>query len=138
VNSAITSSSALRSRETVPLQLFWPPAPGLRLELEATGHSKKNDGSLRGWLIPRRPKKYQGWSDFFSRFFIVFLNSPHREKPKNVINKFEKKSVLGFLVDFFEKLFDTIFLQNVFCSVFELPSLRSTLKRDKTKKSRKN
>jgi hypothetical protein len=27
-----------------------------------------------------------------------------------------------------------IFLQNVFCSVFELPSLRNTRKRDKTKK----
>ena len=55
---------------------------------------------------------------FFRDFFIVFLNSPHRETPKNVIKKIDKKSVLDFFVDFFEKLFDTNFWQNVFCSAF--------------------
>jgi hypothetical protein len=79
------------------------------------GHSKQNkDGPLRGWLVPRRPKKYQGWSDFWGDFFIVFLNSPHRETPKNVIKKIEKQSVLDFFVDFFEKLFDTIFGKTFF------------------------
>jgi hypothetical protein len=65
----------------------------------------------------------------------VFLNSPHRETPKNV-KKNREKVGFGFLVEFFreKKLFDTIFLQNVFCSVFELPSLKNTRKRDKTKK----
>jgi hypothetical protein len=57
----------------------------------------------------------------------VFSNSPHRETPKNVIKKNREKSVWDFLVDF---------LQKVFCSAFELPSLRNTRKRDKTKKSR--
>jgi hypothetical protein len=39
------------------------------------------------------------------------------------------------LVEFFVKCFrHDFFLQNVFCSVFELPSLRNTRKRDKTKK----
>jgi hypothetical protein len=61
---------------------------------------KTNDGPLRGWLVPRRPKKYQGWSDFCVRFFIVFLNSPHRETPKNVINKNREKVGFGFFVDF--------------------------------------
>jgi hypothetical protein len=51
----------------------------------------------RGWLVPRRPKKYQGWSDFFVRFFIVFFNTPHRETPKNVMKRIEKKTVLDFL-----------------------------------------
>jgi hypothetical protein len=37
-------------------------------------------------------------------------------------------------LDLVEKLFDTICFPNVFCSVFELPSLRNTLKRNKTKK----
>jgi hypothetical protein len=27
---------------------------------------------------------YQGWSDLFPRFFVVFLNSPHREKMLNI------------------------------------------------------
>ena len=91
-----------------------PHKPGV----DPRGTQKKSDGPWRGWLVPRGPKKYQGWSDFFRDFFIVFLNSPHRETPKNVIKKIEKKSVLDFFVDFFEKLFDTIFWQNVFCSVF--------------------
>jgi hypothetical protein len=64
-------------------------------------------------------------SDLFSIFFVVFLNSPHRETPKNVIKKIDKKSVWDFV---------TIFLQNVCCCIFELPSLRNTLNRDKPKK----
>jgi hypothetical protein len=40
----------------------------------------------------------------------VFLNSPHRETPKNVIKRNREK--IGF------------------CNVFELPSLRNTRKRD--------
>jgi hypothetical protein len=57
---------------------------------------KTNDGPLRGWLVPQRPKKYQGWSDVCSRFFlIVFSNSPHRETPKNVLKKKVKKKYFG-------------------------------------------
>jgi hypothetical protein len=41
-----------------------------------------------------------------------------------VIKQIQKKTVLDF--------FDTIFLQNVLCSVFELPLLRNTRKYDKT------
>jgi hypothetical protein len=33
----------------------------------------------------------------------VFLNSPHRETPKNVIKKNREKVGFGFLVDFFVK-----------------------------------
>jgi hypothetical protein len=39
----------------------------------------------------------------------VFLNSPYRETPKNVINKIREKVGFGLLVDFFVKFFDTIF-----------------------------
>jgi hypothetical protein len=56
----------------------------------------------------------------------VFLNSPHRETPKNVIKeKSKKKPVSDFLSNFLLKLF---------LCVFELPSLRNTRKRDKTQK----
>jgi hypothetical protein len=58
-------------------------------------------------------KKVPGLVSFFGEIFIVFLNSPHRETPKNVIKKIEKKSGLGFLSifcktfrhDFFVKRF---------------------------------
>jgi hypothetical protein len=61
--------------------------------------------------------------------FIVFLNSPHRETPKNVIEKNREEVGLGFFRRSYCKMF--------FCSacVFELPSLRNTRKHDKTKKS---
>jgi hypothetical protein len=55
-------------------------------------------------LVPRRPKKYKGWSVFCVRFLIVFLNSPHRETPKNVIKK-SRKNRFGFLDDFLVKTF---------------------------------
>jgi hypothetical protein len=71
-------------------------------------------------------KKGPGSDLFFSIFFIVFLNSPHRETPKNVINKNREKIGFGFLVEFFVKTFRRDFFQNVFCSAFELPSLKNT------------
>jgi hypothetical protein len=45
-----------------------------------------------------------------------------------------KTASFGFFVDFFVKTVRHDFLQNVFCCVFELPSLRNTRKRDKAKK----
>jgi hypothetical protein len=45
-----------------------------------------------------------------------------------------KKISFGSFVDFFAKTFRNDFLQNFFCSVFELPSLRNTRKRNRTKK----
>jgi hypothetical protein len=72
---------------------------------ESRGTQKKSDGPLRGWLVPWRPKKFQGWSDFFQVFFSVFLNSPHQETPKNVIQQNREKIGLGFFVDFFVKTF---------------------------------
>jgi hypothetical protein len=50
------------------------------------GTQKKSDGPWRGWLVPREPKKYQGWSDFFE-FFLVLLNSHRQETPKNAIKQ---------------------------------------------------
>ena len=64
----------------------------------------------------------------------MFLNSPHRETPKNVIKKNSRKSRFWTFGRFFCKNFSTrFFLQNVFGSVFELPSLKNTRKCDKTK-----
>jgi hypothetical protein len=59
-------------------------------------------------------------------FFIVFLNCPHRETPKNVIKLFREKNGFGLLVKFFVKTFRHDF--------FKLPSLKNTRKCDKTKK----
>jgi hypothetical protein len=75
------------------------------------------DLGVVGWFLGGQ-KSTRAGQFFFRDFLIVFLNSPRRETAKNVIKKIEKKSGLDFLVDFFEKLFDTIFWQNVFCSVF--------------------
>jgi hypothetical protein len=62
----------------------------------------------------------------------VFLNSPRRETPKNVIKKNREKVGFGLLVE----IFVSRFLQNVFCSVFKPPSQKNTRKCDKTKDSR--
>jgi hypothetical protein len=46
--------------------------------------------------------------------------------PKNALKRDKRngeKIGFVFFVVFFENLFDTIFWQNVFCCVFELPSL---------------
>jgi hypothetical protein len=81
-------------------------------------NSKKqitNDGPWGGWLVPRRPKKYQGWSDFFVRFFF---SAQKRDKKKS-----RKKSVLDFLSilysfvqtfrhDFFGKTFFVVLLNS--------------------------
>jgi len=69
-----------------------------------------------GWLVgSSEAKKVPGLVRFFwGDFLIVFLNSPHRETPKNVIKKIEKKLVWDFVVDFFEKVFDTVFWKTFF------------------------
>jgi hypothetical protein len=66
------------------------------------GSPKKRIGDPRGgWVRGQRRTRF-----FFPRFiFIVFLNSPHRETPKNVIKKIEKKISFGFLVEFLIKTF---------------------------------
>jgi hypothetical protein len=55
-----------------------------------------------GWS---EAKKGPG-SDFFDIFFMVFLNSPHRETPKNVIKNNQENIGFGFLVECFVKTFD--------------------------------
>jgi hypothetical protein len=60
--------------------------------------------------------------DLFVRyFFIVFLNSPHRETPKNVRNKIREKIGFGFLVELFVKSFRHDF----FCKTFFVVLLNS-------------
>jgi hypothetical protein len=63
-----------------------------------------------------------------------FLDSPHRETPENAIKEIEKNRFWVF-GRFFCTNFSTRFLcKTFFCSVFELPLLRSTRKHDKTRK----
>jgi hypothetical protein len=75
------------------------------------GPQKKNPGTpvVGGWVRGQRRTRVSFFPDFFK---IVFLNSPHRETPKNVINKIEKKSVLDFWSIFF--FFDTTFFPKRF------------------------
>jgi hypothetical protein len=67
------------------------------------GAAKKiNPGDPRGgWVGGSEAKKDLGSDLFFRYVFIVFLNSPHRETPKNVVKKNREKIGFGFLVDFF-------------------------------------
>jgi hypothetical protein len=69
---------------------------------------------------------------------MVFWKSPHRETPKNVINKNEKKSGLDFSSNALEKLFDMDILQKYVRGVFELPSPRNAKKRTKKKQGKKS
>jgi hypothetical protein len=92
--------------------------------LEARGRQQNNNRRPPWWVGGSAAKKGPG-SDFFRFCFSVFLNSPHREMPKNVIKKHRETIGFGF--------FDTIsFEKHLFCGVFELPSLRNTRNRDKT------
>jgi hypothetical protein len=72
----------------------------------AKGHSKKKvtDPYVVGWFL-RGQKSTRAGQIFFRDFFILFLNSPHQETPKNVIKKNREKIGLGFFVDFFVKTF---------------------------------
>jgi hypothetical protein len=83
---------------------------------------------------PSEAKKGPG-SGFFSFFFYRLFELPHRETPENVTKNREKIG-FGFLVDFLFSFF-AISFSNVFCSVFELPSLRNTRKRDFKKVEKK-
>jgi hypothetical protein len=86
------------------------------------------------WVGGSEAKKELGSDLFFRYFVIVFLNSPHRETPKNAIKNKSRKSRFWTSGRIFCKNFSTrFFFQNVFCSVFELPSLKNTRKCDKTK-----
>jgi hypothetical protein len=80
--------------------------------------NKTNDGPWGGWLVPRRPKKYQGWSDFFARFFNRVFELP---SPRNA-HKRDKKKLrkigFGFFVDFFVKTFRHDFFCKPFFVVF--------------------
>jgi hypothetical protein len=114
----------------VPFVLRSQPL-GPRCSWQFKGPAKKKKSGtpgVGGWVRVRNRTRVRF-------FFIVFLNSPHRETPKNVIKKNSKKSRFWIFVRIFCKNFSTrFFLYNVFCSVFELPSLKNTRKRDKTKK----
>jgi hypothetical protein len=73
------------------------------------------DLDVVGWLVPRRPKKYQGWSILFGRFVcrVFGLPSP-RSAQKRDKTKIEQKSGLDLLSIFLQKLFDAIFCKTFF------------------------
>jgi hypothetical protein len=76
---------------------------------------QKETGDPRGrWVGQSRGQKRPVLDLFLNIFLIVLLGSPHRETPKNVMKKIEKKIGFGFFVDFFVKSFDTIFCKTFF------------------------
>jgi hypothetical protein len=68
----------------------------------AKGHSKKKvtDLGVVGWFLGGQKSTRVG-QIFVRDFFIVFLNSPHRETPKNVIKQNREKIGFGFFCRFF-------------------------------------
>jgi hypothetical protein len=69
-------------------------------------------------------------TNFVEKVFIVLLNSPCYETPKNAIKKIEaKKSGLDFLVNFLVKAFRHHFFVKSFCCVFELTSLKTDVQK---------
>jgi hypothetical protein len=99
---------------------------------------KVTDLGVVGWFLGAQ-KSTRAGQVCFRDFFIVFLNSPHRNTSKNAIkNKIEKKSVLDFLVDFFEN-FSTRFVCKTFFVVLLNSHRQETPKNAiKRKKLRKN
>jgi hypothetical protein len=76
---------------------------------QGAGKKKKKTGTpvVGGWVRVRN--KDQGQT-FFGIFFIVFLNSPHRETPRNVIKQIREK--VGFWI------FGRIFCKNLSTRLF--------------------
>jgi hypothetical protein len=82
------------------------------------GAGKKKVGDPRGGWVGQSTKERDGVRFFSDIFLIVFLNSPHRETPKNVIKKNREKIGFRFLVDFFVKTFRHDFFCKTFFVVF--------------------
>jgi hypothetical protein len=100
----------------------------------ARGRQKTKIGDPRGGWVGQRPKKDQGQICFFDiRFF--FLTHLTEKRPKPWLKNQSRKSIgFGFLGDFCCESFSTrFFVKRFFGIAFELPSLRNTRKRDKTK-----
>jgi hypothetical protein len=127
-----------------------PPVPRAQAKAKAKAKQVAGKESWQGQVALRKGRREKKKKPtylptyFFCKksqkarpiFFVVFLNSPHRETPKNVIKRFSRKNRFWTFGQIFCKNFSTrFFLQNVFCSVFELPSLKNTRKCDKTKKA---
>jgi hypothetical protein len=71
--------------------------------MRARGRQKKSViPVVGGWI---RVRKKDGVRIFSRYFFIVFLNSPHQETPKNVMKTKSKEIGFGFLVELFSTPF---------------------------------
>jgi hypothetical protein len=114
---------------------------GRRLVLNIQGCPGNASPKPRGppWWVGQSAKKDWGQIYFFDIFYRVFdvilsRNTQKREKTNSRKSRFwifGRTSCKNFSTRFF--------LQNVFCSAFELPSLKNTQQRDKPKqKSRKH
>jgi hypothetical protein len=86
-------------------------------ELQGALKTKVTDPYVVGWFLGGQKSTRVG-QIFLGDFFIVFLNSPHRETPKNVIKQNREKIGLGFFCRFFCKNFSTPFFCKTFFVVF--------------------
>jgi hypothetical protein len=92
-----------------------PPSAAIAHHVAEQGAPKKNIT----YLGSSGAKKVPGMVRFILRFFIMFLNSPHRETPKNVIKENREKIGFGFFCRLFCKNLTTrFFCKTFFCGVF--------------------
>jgi hypothetical protein len=81
----------------------------LRIKHKPQGAAKNKEiGDPRGGWAGLRPKKDQVPINF-SIFFVGFLNSPHRDNPKNVTQKSRKKRFLSDFLSIFWSIFGRFF-----------------------------
>jgi hypothetical protein len=82
------------------------------------GPSKKSRRTLT-WLVGSSNAQKVRAGQILLSFFVVFLNSPHRETPKNGKKQIEKNTVLDSPPDFFN------FSIPYFCKTFFVVFLNS-------------
>jgi hypothetical protein len=105
------------------------PAPAL-LRSRARSLSIQHDLHMR-WCSPSNTISTATMNSMFTAAAGVFSQDGAPSQPLNLVVLLLHSGGLNDP----QKLFDTIFLQKViFCSAFELPSLRNIRKRDETKK----
>jgi hypothetical protein len=81
---------------------------GTRARGTQKSKKKVTDLDVVGWFLGGQ-KSTRAGQVFFRDFFIVFLNSPHRETPKNVMKTNREKIGFGFFWSIFLIFFSTRF-----------------------------
>jgi hypothetical protein len=82
---------------------------------QCQGHSKKEMTGpyVVGWFLGGQNKyQYQGWSDFFSRFFNHLFKLPSPRNAQKRVKQNREKISFGFFCRFFGKTFSVMFFNS--------------------------